>query len=456
MKKHRYFQANQAAIEVLTLCVVVFPALAYGGYNELFRSLWDLLGLVLLALVLFYRWQRGPVRPVTRYKIEYAEPWPALLLLGIFGLVHVAQLVPLPSWIVRVLAGWNPDGAWAQLSPYPEATVRSLLSWIPAAAVFAAPSLIYDSRAQARRLMGGIFVLAALISVYGIAETISGHEMIWGLAKRSYRGCVTGTFISRNNFAALMTLALGCGVGVGFYQFSKLGQNAKQDGAMERLFLICFAAALCLLGLILSKSRGGLSSVVLAGLPTGIWLVGRRRRRIFITLILVLAAAAILMGWWISREPLTQRFTDLPEDVRTTDARPAAWLVSLRIFLRGPLFGTGAGTFEDQFRYTPDTHIYSPYNHAHSDPLETLAETGIVGFIGLAGAIGWVLIRSLRALAKRNSRFARALSIGGLAGIASVLVHSLYDFPLQNPGVRASFFAILGVTYLVANRRLTR
>jgi O-antigen ligase len=177
---------------------------------------------------------------------------------------------------------------------------------------------------------------------------------------------------------------------------------------------------------------------------------------LFALLLAGLAITTVLINLWISHEPVTKRFHELPEDVQTVDARPAAWLASLRVGMRAPLIGAGAGTFEDQVRILPDTGLFVRYNHAHCDPLEIFAETGTAGLLSLFGAIIWVLFSAARALSTRHSRFARALAVGGLTGIIAVLFHSLFDFPLQIPGVRIPLFAMLAGVYLVAHRRLTR
>ncbi len=443
-------------IETLTLLLIAFPVLYFGGANALARGLAGAGGVVLLALVFLQRWRHGPARPVTRRKLPYPEPWLVLACWGLFVLVHLAQLAPLPAVLVRLLAGWPATGAWARLTPYPEATLRALIGWLPAFAVFAAITLTYDTRAKVRRLVGGLMLMAVLVAAYGILETMGGSDTVWGVPKRAYQGSVTGSFVNRNHFAAFMALGFGAALGMGLYRRAKLTANVKQPGGVERLVLIVCAGIFCLLGILLSRSRGGVGSVVLAALPVGLWLAGPQRRRTFLALTAALIVGTLALGWWISRQPLTERFAQLPQEAAATDSRPAAWLATARIIARSPLLGSGAGTFEDQFRVTPNTGVLVRYNHAHSDPLETLATTGAIGFLGLFGGVFWLLFVSLRALAGRHSQFARLISVGAFAGVAAVLFHSLFDFPLQIPGVRLPLFAMMGVVYLVSHRRLTR
>lgn len=443
-------------LESLVLAIVILSVVLFGGKSELYASLLNVLSVPLLGLTILLRVRRGAPRPISRQHHVYHEPWLAYGLLALFALVHLAQLIPLPSMMVRLLAGWHPDGSWARLTPYPEATLRAFLSWFPPFAVFAAVTTLFHTRHQVQRLTGGLFILAAAVSLYGIVETISGREAIWTLTKLAYRGSVTGTFINRNNFAAFAALGLGAGLGLSLYQVWKAGGTPKPEGSVERLVLSAFLAVISLLGILLSRSRGGLAGLLLAGLPTAYWLAGKRNQKALSILVVVMVVASIGMGLWISQEPLTQRFASLPDEAGAVDSRPAAWWTSLRIAARGPLLGVGAGTYGDQFRVTPDTGVMVRYNHAHSDPLEFLAETGLVGLLTLYGAIFWTLWAAWRGFGERHSRFSRALTIGAMAGLAAVLLHGLFDFPLQIPGVRIPFFALLGLAYVAANRRLIR
>jgi len=445
-----------AVVEVLVLGLIFMPALLYGGGSDYFRALFGLWGIVLAIVVLALRVQRGKEKPISHRKLVYPEPWPALVLWSAFLLLLLVQWLPLPAFLAGRLAGDEPAGSWCTLTPYPEATIRTLIAWVPSFAIFAAITLLYRARGQLRRLLWGLFLSAVAISLYGIMETYSGREMIWSLPKQAYLGAVTGTFINRNNFAAYLVLGIGAGLGLGLYRLSRYSAAPQQTGRIEQLVLMAFLGVLCLAGIVLSKSRGGLSSVLLGGLPVVWWFFGRRRPRLFWPVVAGLLLATVALAWWIGREPLAERFTDLPAEIHTADARPTAWAISLKIAVRRPFFGVGAGTFEDQFRVMPDTGVLVRYNHAHSDPLEMLAETGLVGFALFFGAVAWVLFAAGRALRERHSRFARLLAVGAMAGVAAVLFHSLFDFPLQIPGVRHAFFALLAVCYVAANRRLTR
>ena len=62
------------------------------------------------------------------------------------------------------------------------------------------------------------------------------------------------------------------------------------------------------------------------------------------------------------------------------------WRVALDAFADHPLAGVGAGNYEPRYAARRDHPKYSRY--AHSLPLNVLAETGVVGFLLLFGAIG--------------------------------------------------------------------
>ena len=72
------------------------------------------------------------------------------------------------------------------------------------------------------------------------------------------------------------------------------------------------------------------------------------------------------------------------------------WSVALRAFATSPLHGVGAGGWSvDWLRWR---HVNEVAQDAHSLPLQTLAELGLVGFAFLLTMIGGVALSAVRAL----------------------------------------------------------
>ena len=122
------------------------------------------------------------------------------------------------------------------------------------------------------------------------------------------------------------------------------------------------------------------------------------------------------------------------------------WRVALDAFADHPLAGVGAGNYEPRYAARRDHPKYSRY--AHSLPLNVLAETGVVGFLLLFGAIGCAVAA---VLSRRSglSASGRATVAGCLAVTASLLGHASVDWVEQVPAV-----AIPGLGFLFVGVRL--
>jgi O-antigen ligase len=112
------------------------------------------------------------------------------------------------------------------------------------------------------------------------------------------------------------------------------------------------------------------------------------------------------------------------------------WRVSLEELRAHPLAGVGARGFRAsylQHRDSPETPA-----RAHSLELDVLMETGIVGFLLLAGA----LVCTVAAFARRARD--DLVAIGALGAFTCWLVHASVDWTWTFPAVCLPLFALLG------------
>ncbi len=120
-----------------------------------------------------------------------------------------------------------------------------------------------------------------------------------------------------------------------------------------------------------------------------------------------------------------------------------------------PWWGVGLGNWASSFwQYMNEAIAGINPVYLHSDPLQLLAEVGLLGMLPLLGLFVFSLGRSIAGIRRltlaghgNTAQLAR-LQIGLLAGILGMLTSSFVDFPLHIPAILvffAGYFALLGV-----------
>ena len=360
------------------------------------------------------------------------------------------QVVPLPPSIIAVLSpalhelyGWTlpghgPDGFWRTLSTTPASTIQSGL-------LIGACGSAFFLVAQLCRSRERILALSVTVVLVGMIEAIYGLALVGGGLSRP----ATGTFINRNHFAALLAMALCLGLG--------LLLSAWQAGDRERSSALPFdrwarttplilACLTILAGIIFSFSRMGLVAPILTLiLFAGLWMFGPVSNRIrLIGAVVGLVLLLFMAGAWTAFEVVADRFRSLEDSYRV-----AAWEGSYALFQSFPLAGVGLGGLVDNLpRFLP-VQIPETFQHSHNEPLEVLAEGGII-YTALIG-LGLIVYfgKAVPAWMRRRDPLARGLGAGCLAGSAAVLLQSLVEFPLRMPANAFYLSVILGMGWAI-------
>jgi O-antigen ligase len=128
----------------------------------------------------------------------------------------------------------------------------------------------------------------------------------------------------------------------------------------------------------------------------------------------------------------------------TWEARVTYWRGALGMIKERPLLGVGLGAFGSAY---PRFKVLGGYTsqEAHNDPLQSLAETGLIGFIALMAF--WLLVVRLgfRSCSSEGSISVIWLRLGLLFGIISFFLHSLVDFDFEIPGIALTVCAFCGL-----------
>jgi O-antigen ligase len=430
------------------LLIVVLAPLPFGSNRP---WAWSLLALITGALLLLWSWRR--LREGIPPAIEARRVrGPALLFLAVCAYAAFQTVPGLPGWLANPY--WQLPADLLGVAPYdsisidPAATATALMRLLTYGGIFWLSLQTFRTVERAERATFTIALAAAIYSAYGLLMHFSGAELILWYPKWDHVGSVTGTFPNRNHFATFAGLGLLCALAYIARQLTVAGR--RRGGLLElflhpqaRQFVALATVPICLLGLVMSLSRAGLFSTLLACLVFLIGLAAHARmRRTLWTVLLVTFFVTASLYIAMAGAGLLERLA-LLLDPESMEYRFPAYRLMLGAIADFPWLGVGYGTFEDAFKIYRAPPLVMYFDTAHSTYLENAIELGLPAASALWLAIGRLGLSSLRAYRSRRS----AWIYGWLAVCATLLVgtHAAFDFSLQIPAVAIAYATILGI-----------
>ncbi len=360
------------------------------------------------------------------------------------------QVLPLPPVILAAMSpglgdlySWAlPDygqgGVWRSLSTTPGATIESGL-------LIGACGTAFFLVARHGRSQDRILALAVTVVLVGAAEAIFGLIQVGG----SLSGPASGTFVNRNHFAALLAMAFCVGVGLLLSRW-RAGAAAPVShlhfDRWVRTIPLILACLTILAGIIFSFSRMGLTApILMLVLFGGVWLSGPVSNRIRLVGIGVGLVVVLLMtGAWPALGVVADRFRTLEET-----SRVVAWEGTYALFQSSPAFGIGLGGLLDNLPRFLTLPISEPFQHSHNEPLEVLAEGGVIYAALIGSGLIVYFATVVPACFRQHDPVARGLGAGCLAASAAVLFQSLVEFPLRMPANALYLSVIMGMGWAI-------
>lgn len=435
-------RALDAIVFYSLLAVIALVAIPYGTVSPAWQSVFQCLVFALAGLSII----RKLVRP-DEVRHDYALFLPVLALIAFAFL----QTIPLSN-------------SRSTLSSDPFQT-RQFIVQLLALVLFGWLLITHTTtQRRLRRLVELVIAVGAISALFGLWRQASQRGPGFVLPQL-FPGYGYAQFINPNHFAFLMEMILGLLLGIALCR----GVSGK------RLAVYLIAAAPMWIALVLSNSRGGILSILcqvlflalLAGIGRGSLRAAgdvrsdlkdgaaslRRRfsragRTVAVraALIAALLAGTITMVVLVGGDPLAGRVDSLAVelDTRTADSytlRPAIWRATWKLIMDHPLAGVGFGGYWIAItKYHAASGEATP-QEAHNDYLELLASGGVIGVaIGIWFAVA--LVRAARHKLRTTDAYGRAVTLGALAGILTVAVHSLVDFGLHIT-INALVFTVL-------------
>lgn len=388
-----------ALLAVWSLASITWSPLAGNAYHA-GQIVMLYLG-ALIAAVLLLGDRR--VRPL----VEPALAAGALIVVGygvsgrlVPGLLHFAHSVSAQGRLEQPFTYWNAMGELAAIGVVLVARLAGDRARRPAVRIAAAAASVplgvglYISFSR-----GALFAcVAGLIALVAVART-------------------------REQAAAVILVVLAAALGavacVPFGGVTGLrGSLSTREGqgaiALGLLVILAAAAGLAQRRLI---SRG----------PDGPLPMPRRTPLIAATLICAGLVLAIVVGAKETSSTAQQLSAGANRLVSLRSNRYDYWRVALRAFAQQPLHGVGAGNWAVYWLRWRQFEDFA--QDAHSLPLQTLAELGLVGAAGLLAFLGGIAAAARRALR------ATPLAAGPIAGLVAYIAHAPLDWDWEMPAV---------------------
>lgn len=426
-----------ASMRQLVAPAYLFLCLVLGGGAEgIWRNL--ILQLIALTIIAWAALER-PIEPLPKP----ARQLGTLILLAV--LLVILQLVPLPpaawaslpgrNWLIGgyELLGQQPPWLPISLTPY---DTLSMLPWLlPPLALLAAMV-----RLKAYHPSWMVFAMLAGMTagvLLGALQVSTGPDGQWYLYRIANFGSATGFFANKNHMATLLLVSIPF--------LAALMARARGGAVKPHRYYAAVAVAggvlvLILVGLVLNRSLAGWGLALPVLIVSGLIMTKGRgvAARIALGASAILAVAAIMVPFV---ESVMERVASRAEvsvetrsEIFATSAEAAATFAPL---------GSGVGSFVQVYRLFEDPALVTRnyVNHAHNDYLELLVETGLPGLLLMLLFLLWwakVAVDQWRGAA---DAYARAASIAS----ATILAHSLVDYPLRTAALAALFAVTLAL-----------
>lgn len=373
---------------------------------------------------------------------DYRDPIVKTLLPGVAGILLIGFMQRMNPQSILGPSIWTPFS----VSAY--ATDRSLVLWATYAAVLWCGPLIFDSPAAVRRLMAAVFGLGCVVAVVGMIQMTQHRLSIYGLRPVT-AGEPFGPYYNRDHAASMLIMAVFCGLGL-FWD-----RIISYRGAREQINIFNFAAApimvlfgvgVLLLGVLHTLSRGALASLLIAIAALALFAVwSNRHRLVWLGLGAAVFAAAIAMS------PVAERLT-VAHLGRSAAFRLSIYRAGLELVRDFPWVGTGLGALQLAYAPYQSKSIPGILEHVHSDWLELLIQTGVVGLSFYSLGMLLFFRSCMKTIPIPEKRASLGLACGAASAVLAFILHGVIEFSFQIPANAIIFFVLLAALASLTRR----
>ncbi len=340
------------------------------------------------------------------------------------------QLVPLPLWLLGILSPGRAElanalGGVTTAPSFAPLTISAPATSVHLVRVTGCAAIFLSVRHFVRQSNGRWWWAAVPLIAIGVLETIVAFSQ----APANGVGPLTGAFANKNHFAGLLEMIVplaAAGAAAMVVGGRWTGGNRLPATVLGLLFLL--SAALMLIAVPLSLSKGGTMAMLVALLAMGIVEVSRLSSgRSRASLMAFLVVSAIVAFVCLAPIGLIEQFGVLTTS-DPSEGRLPIWRDTLHLVGAYPLFGVGLGNLYPGLLPYQTYGLSLAWVNAHNDYVQLLAELGVVGWLVPAALMSVVLWRALRVATSDATRDVRLLGLACVGGLTAFLAHAVSEF----------------------------
>ena len=281
-----------------------------------------------------------------------------------------------------------------------------------------------------------------LLALFAIIQQFTSNGKIYWVVPNRHGGWIYGPYVNHAHYAGLMEMLV---------PFALVFALTNWAGRSGRSFFL-FATIVMSSTIFLSQSLGGMIAfaaelaVLSLVLIRGTRVLFRSSRPAYGEIAIVILLCIVLTLWlaWLRPAGLVDRLARLLNPISDAGVTGRVAIVrdSLKMLRDRPVLGWGLGTFPVVYPAYRSFFTNLWVNEAHNDFVQTLVETGVVGFTFAASFLVLLCQKGIHNLKRWRSDTQSSIALAAFLGCIGILVHSFFDFNLQIPANAAFFFVL--------------
>lgn len=292
-----------------------------------------------------------------------------------------------------------------------------------------------NSKERLNNILTSIAIGATLVGVFGLYQFVFLGTVQREWIDASLKGVITrraySVFMNPNIFAEYLVLVTPLVVS----QFW-----AHRDGFKKFIYLMI--AALLLLNMMLTFSRGGMVSIAVAAMVFLFFAM----RPLFVFLIPI----GIFSINFLPEKIQNRIYSIFNFADSSTSYRFKMWGITKDLIRDNPMVGVGFGhkTFKQEFELLIRS---MPIFHAHNTYLEIMAEGGALGIISFLYIVIGSIVNLFKSGMKSTDKYIRTISIGLLASIIGILTNGMTEHIVYINRIIVMLWMVFGLTGALRN-----